>query len=198
MSATIRPSLGKPAPLLISAVWVGENPSGRWVSEKFDGVRGYWDGAALWSREGNRFNPPAWWTDKLPQGVALDGELWLGRGRYCETMGQMKRVSPQDDVWAQMRFCVFDAPSCPGTFEQRQSYIASVLLGRFDYSSAFHVEQRVCKGRAHMKKMLREIYALGGEGLMLRSPASHYERGPKPSRTLLKVRCENNTELLHD
>lgn len=188
-----------PAPLLISDVWIGSNPSGWWVSEKFDGVRGYWDGSRLWSRNGNEFSPPAWWTAKLPIGRALDGELWLGRGRYAETMGQMKRTTPQDDVWAQMRFCVFDAPKAPGTFEQRQAYVANVLsLHTPNYSPAFLVQQRQCKGRAHMRKMLREVYALGGEGIMLRKPGSFYEVGPKPSPTLLKVRCENNTELLHD
>ena len=198
MSATLRPSLGKPAPLLISAVWVGSNPSGAWASEKFDGVRGYWDGSAMWSREGKQFSPPAWWLARLPQGVALDGELWLGHGRYGEVMGQVKRVTPQDEVWAQMRFCVFDAPHAPGTFEQRQGYVANVLLGRFDYSPAFHVEQRRCKGRADMRKMLREVHAVGGEGIMLRAAGSAYEVGPTPSRTLLKVRCENNSELLRD
>ena len=29
-----------------------------WVSEKYDGVRGYWDGAQLWTRGGERINAP--------------------------------------------------------------------------------------------------------------------------------------------
>lgn len=184
-------------PLLISAVWIGSNPSGCWVSEKFDGVRGYWDGERLFSRTGNEFTPPAWWAAKLPQGVALDGELWLGRGRYGEVMGQMKRNVPQDEVWRQMRFAVFDAPHAPGAMEDRQAYVARVLLGLIG-CPAFHVEQRRCRGHAHLRTMLREVYALGGEGVMLRAAGSAYEVGPEPSQTLLKVRWENNTELLHD
>ena len=49
-----------------------------------------------------------------------------------------------------------------------------------------------------IRTMLREVHALGGEGVMLREAGSDYEVGPEPSRTLLKVRCENNSELLHD
>ena len=29
-----------------------------WVSEKYDGVRGYWDGKGLWTRHGTRVQAP--------------------------------------------------------------------------------------------------------------------------------------------
>src|SRR5437660_1580187 len=45
----------KPAPrLLLAKVWNPSiDPTGWWMSEKYDGVRGYWDGRKLWSRNGN-------------------------------------------------------------------------------------------------------------------------------------------------
>jgi DNA ligase 1 len=33
-----------------------------WVSEKYDGVRGYWDGEKLLTRGGERIAAPAWFT----------------------------------------------------------------------------------------------------------------------------------------
>ena len=33
-----------------------------WVSEKLDGVRGYWNGQQLISRKGNPFSAPKWFT----------------------------------------------------------------------------------------------------------------------------------------
>ena len=45
-----------------------------WVSEKLDGVRAYWDGETLTSRNGNRFNAPPWFIEDFPH-VPLDGEL---------------------------------------------------------------------------------------------------------------------------
>jgi len=45
------------------------------MSEKLDGVRCYWNGSTMYTREGKMINPPAEWKKKLPP-IALDGELW--------------------------------------------------------------------------------------------------------------------------
>jgi hypothetical protein len=50
-----------------------------WVSEKYDGVRGFWDGRTLRTRGGERIAAPAWFTAGWPA-TPLDGELWAGRG----------------------------------------------------------------------------------------------------------------------
>ena len=51
------------------------------ISEKYDGVRAIWDGKQLITRQGNAINAPAWFTKNLPK-IAMDGELWLGRGQF--------------------------------------------------------------------------------------------------------------------
>lgn len=59
----------------------GVSPDGYWMSEKLDGVRCFWDGKALLSRNGNPFAAPSWFTDKLPVGAhvgaASDPCLWV-------------------------------------------------------------------------------------------------------------------------
>lgn len=50
-----------------------------WVSEKLDGVRGYWDGEKMLTRGGERIAAPGWFTAGLPK-ILMDGELWVGRG----------------------------------------------------------------------------------------------------------------------
>ena len=52
-----------------------------WISEKLDGVRAVWDGRVLRFRSGNPVSAPQWFLDGLPA-AALDGELWLARGRH--------------------------------------------------------------------------------------------------------------------
>ncbi len=37
-----------------------------WVSEKLDGVRAYWDGKQLVSRQGNVFPAPDWFIKNFP------------------------------------------------------------------------------------------------------------------------------------
>ena len=51
------------------------------VSEKYDGVRALWDGKALHTRAGRLIAAPAWFTKGFPK-TALDGELWLARGKF--------------------------------------------------------------------------------------------------------------------
>jgi DNA ligase 1 len=65
------------------------------ISEKLDGVRAHWDGTMLRFRSGNRVNAPAWFIAKLPQ-QSLDGELWLGRGRFEQLSGLVRTEQPDD------------------------------------------------------------------------------------------------------
>lgn len=97
LSAAESPT-SKPA-LLLADVWNESiDPTGWWISEKYDGVRGYWDGRQLRLRGGGTVNAPEYFLAELPQGVALDGELWMGRGRFEETVSVVRRVEP-DEHW---------------------------------------------------------------------------------------------------
>src|SRR3546814_19787018 len=97
-----------------------------WVSEKLDGVRGRWDGHALWTRGGHRVHGPAWCTEGWPP-VPMDGELWLGRGRFEDTSGTVRAGDANDPAWRRMRFMVFDLPGAPGTFTERVLHMRSLL-----------------------------------------------------------------------
>ena len=63
------------AQLMLPQVYSGQvNVSGWLMSEKLDGVRGYWDGKQLLSKNGNVFYPPAAFIHDLPP-FSLEGEL---------------------------------------------------------------------------------------------------------------------------
>lgn len=51
------------------------------MSEKLDGVRCYWDGEKMFTRNGNQTFAPKEWIKNLPK-IALDGELWSGRDKF--------------------------------------------------------------------------------------------------------------------
>ena len=90
-----------------------------WVSEKYDGVRAWWDGQQLLSRSGHRLSAPAWFTACLPRDATLDGELWTRRGDFENLSGIVRRSIPDDADWRQIHYRVFDLPLAPGRFEQR-------------------------------------------------------------------------------
>jgi ATP-dependent DNA ligase len=47
----------------------------RWLTEKFDGMRLFWTGKQLFTRQGKEIIAPQFFTNQLPS-VPLDGELW--------------------------------------------------------------------------------------------------------------------------
>ena len=179
-----------PPALLLARVWDESiDPTGWWISEKYDGVRGYWDGKALRTRGGHPVNAPDYFRAELPAGVPLDGELWLGRGRFEETVSTVRREMP-DGRWREVKFMVFDAPAMAGSFEERMAFLRRTLVQ--DARHVVPVPQNRCEGRAHLLAERDRIVKAGGEGLMLRKPESGYEAGRSP--TLLKVKTHDDAE----
>ena len=167
-----------------------------WVSEKLDGVRAWWDGKALYSRRGNRFDAPAAFVEGFPK-VALDGELWMGRGTFERLSGvvrrQSNRQSNRNDAWRGVRYMVFDLPDHPGTFDQRLARLRQ-LLAATETSRIAPVEQFRVANNGELMAMLDRIVAGGGEGLMLRKGDSHYRRGR--SDDLLKLKVHQDAEAV--
>ncbi|PFH11081.1 DNA ligase-1 [Collimonas sp. PA-H2] len=161
-----------------------------WVSEKLDGVRGYWDGEQLLTRGGQRINAPHWFTAGWPK-VALDGELWAGRGQFNHAVSTARREAPDDAAWRRMRFMVFDLPAYPGTFDQRLPALQSTLA-RLAVPWVQLVEQIKLADHAALQGLLQQTVRQGGEGLMLHRGASLYRA--QRSDDLLKVKTHEDAE----
>jgi DNA ligase-1 len=176
--------------LLLANVWDPSiDPTGWWMSEKYDGLRGYWDGRQLWSRKGKLIHAPDYFLAELPRDIALDGELWIGRGQFEETTSTVLSETP-DARWKSVHFMVFDAPQAKGTFEERMQFLQATLPKRNRFAKV--VAQVRCKGTVQLLVERDRIVGLGGEGLMLRQPESEYE--PARSPTLLKVKLYDDAE----
>jgi DNA ligase 1 len=179
-------------PLLLAATWDNAaDLSGWWLSEKLDGVRAYWDGRQFLSRLGNLFHAPNWFVEGLPD-VPLDGELWIDRKRFQRTVSIVRRQD-RTDLWAEVRYLVFDAPAAGGGFEERTAFVRDALAARKPRFARPHEHAR-CRGLEHLRDELARVEALGGEGLMLRQPGSPYEAGR--SATLLKVKTFHDAEAM--
>jgi DNA ligase-1 len=184
----------KELPLLKGEPWDWEQDlTGWWLSEKLDGVRAYWDGKQFLSRGYNIYDAPDWFKAGLP-GHALDGELWIDRKKFQDA-SDIARCQNQPDRWKPMKFLIFDAPDAKGPFEDRMKFLADTLP---KWKSQFTtlVEHVVCKGNDHLEEELDRILGLGGEGLMVRKPGSHYERSR--SSTILKVKKFLDMEVIVD
>lgn len=155
-----------------------------WVSEKYDGMRAYWDGHALITRGGERVHVPAWFIAGWPA-MPTDGELWAGRGRFQETVSTVRQHIPDDDAWHRIRFMVFDLPAQPGDFTSRLPVLRNVV-SQINVAWVQAVAQTRVADHASLKAMLDQVIAEGGEGLMLHRGSSFY-RGVR-SQDLLKYK----------
>lgn len=172
-----------------------QDPSGWYMSEKLDGVRAIWTGSEFLSRAGNKFFAPACFTQHLPKAV-LDGELYGGRGQFQRTVGIVKHKVPNEQDWMGLTYNVFEAPTVNLPFEIVSKGLLEV---KATYQNAPIVVaiQTVCEGLDHLQGFLSDVVTGGGEGIMLRNPASYYlqdARADGRSKHLLKVKIFKNNK----
>jgi DNA ligase-1 len=179
-----------PSLMLADVYRPGMSLADYWVSEKYDGVRGYWDGKQLWTRGGERVVAPAWFTAPLPR-QPLDGELWAGRGRFPHAVSTVRSQTPNDIAWHEMRFMVFDLPTQPGDFTTRLAALRK-LLPITDAPWVVPVPQERATTHEALQALLDKTMKMGGEGLMLHRGSSSY-RGER-NNDLLKVKPYEDAE----
>jgi DNA ligase 1 len=161
------------------------------MSEKMDGVRAYWNGKQLMSRHGKDIKCPQWFTEALPSGKRLDGELWMGRGSFDKLRGALN--SPLESVgteslWKnEIKYVLFDMLDSELPYEERMEELRGLTLPSF--VSVVEVEE--CRGNDHLNEVLQSIVKNNGEGIVLTKPHSLYvgER----TRDRLKVKVRNTS-----
>lgn len=141
---------------------------GWFMSIKRDGQRAFWDGGVsrgdlkanvpwantekdsryvdeqyctgLWSRYGNVIHAPDTFLDQLPQGLPLDGELYLDRGQFQQTRKIVSTLTPGPG-WDNICFLVFEMPSPTLIFQEGRINNPNfkkqiVMADCFDYLTA--------------------------------------------------------------
>ncbi len=180
---TLTAHAAAPDLLLLTKYRPGMDVSGWFMSEKLDGVRAYWDGRQLLSRQGKLFAAPSWFTEKLPP-FELDGELWIARGRFEETLSITSRDQPHPG-WRRITYNIFEVPNAPGGLDARLGRLRQYLA--LDSVEQLRIiSQAVCRDVAHVMTRLMAVDAAGGEGLVLRNPGSPYETGRSPNALKVK------------
>lgn len=179
-----------PALLLANVYRAGLPLADYWVSEKYDGVRGFWDGHTLRTRGGETVVAPAWFTAGWPA-IAMDGELWAGRARFTHALSTTRQQQPDDTAWRTMRFMVFDLPQHGGTFDERLP-VLNATVQQINQPWVQAVAQRRVATDAALQALLQHTVRAGGEGLMLHRGSSLYQSGR--SDDLIKVKTHDDTE----
>jgi len=189
-------------------------PVNWYASEKYDGLRGIWTGKEMVARpskkngelKGKIFNyVPDWFLNMLPKGISLDGEIWLGRGRFQEISGlsnvklSKKYTKEQlDDIWKEVKFMVFDIPHINDTYIERYEILKTVINDmRIQHGPSCPIvltTTTIIRSHEHLAEIYKEYVTNGAEGLILREPSSYYEE--KRSKLLLKMKINEDSEAI--
>ena len=160
-----------------------------WISEKLDGVRGYWDGKTLLTKNGNPLNPPEWFTANWPD-TPVDGELWIARHTF-EQVVSCVRQNEATPCWKHITFMVFDLPKSKLNFSQRIEQINThVKHVKSPYFQA--VQQFRLPTIDALNQKLTEIVKQQGEGLMLHYENAFYSKGR--TRNIMKLKPYQDAE----
>lgn len=179
--------------ITLAKTYQGHEPlSDYYVSEKYDGVRAFWDGQYFFTRGGNKIVTPSWFTVGFPL-MPLDGELWLGYGQFEAISGLVRGHTAQPATWRKVKFLVFDVHAYEINFTERYALMAELIHAAA--SSYIHlVKQESIATPKALTQKLDAVLAKGGEGLMLKQKASLYEKGR--SSSLLKVKRHQDAEAI--
>lgn len=193
--APASPSLWHSAAALapeLASVYAGQvDPARCLVSEKYDGVRAVWDGSTLRHRSGRIVSAPANFLAALPA-EPLDGELWLGRGRFEPLSALVRRNEPRESEWRAVRYMVFDSPVPNLTFEARLHRL--VALRSAPPSPVEIAPQWRVADESALQRDLARTVAGGGEGLVLH--VANALHTPGRSEALLKLKPHLDAEAL--
>lgn len=160
-----------------------KNLKNYYMSEKLDGIRALWNGTILYSRTGKEFSAPKWFTNKLPN-MELDGELYIGPGKFEETQSVVMKKVPNSSEWRKVKYKIFNAPSNK-PFSERYN----------NFKNMNHaLTHTKITNQNQFNKFYENILAQKGEGVMLRKINSPYEE--KRSKFLIKVKPKRNAEAI--
>ncbi|MBQ9725059.1 MAG: DNA ligase [Neisseriaceae bacterium] len=172
LSLFILPIWAETPSLVLAQEYQQQNIIGWAMSEKLDGVRGFWDGNALYSRQGKQFTPPKDWTKNFPP-FALDGELFSKRGEFEQISAT---VRSQNGDWHNIQLFVFDVPNADGDLWQRLQ-TAQAWKNRHPESRLHIIEQHSVQSEQQAKDFFNQIVKAGGEGVIFRNPNLPYQAG---------------------
>ncbi|VEI76644.1 DNA ligase [Mannheimia haemolytica] len=179
---TCNPIFAKSPELMLVGQYQDQELNGWVMSEKLDGVRGFWDGKQLISRQGYPLNPPDYFIKDFPP-FAIDGELFSERGKFEEISSIVRSVQPKG--WHKLKLQVFDVPNAQGNLIERLATLENYLKQHPTPHIAI-IEQIPIKDKAHLQQFYQSVLEQGGEGVIVRNPNAGYIQGR--SAQILKIK----------
>ena len=175
--------ISKPDLFLLKTYDDSKAVTGWLMSEKLDGIRGFWDGQKFLTRSGNKLNPPDWFIKNYPP-FALDGELWTRQNDF-KNISSIVRTKNPDKRWKLITHNIFEVPNQQGGLLERLSILDAYL----QHNPVAHLKvlkQTPIKNKPQLENFLSAVISQQGEGVVVRNPDSLYATGRLDSALKVK------------
>lgn len=170
--------------------YTGKEDIKGWVmSEKLDGIRGYWDGNHLLTRKGLPLHPPPWFIKNFPA-FELDGELWSKQGDFEFIQSVVLDAEPGPG-WEKINYHIFEVPNHKGTFFHRLDR-AKEWFKSHPSTHVKVIRQILIQDRSDLDHFFLEVESRGGEGVIVKNPYMPYQTGRNAH--VLKVKKARDME----
>ncbi|MCK3658634.1 ATP-dependent DNA ligase [Pasteurellaceae bacterium Pebbles2] len=177
--------------LMLLSTYQNQDVKGWVMSEKLDGVRGYWDGKTLYSRQQRILKAPHYFVKDFPP-FAIDGELFSERNQFDRISAIVR--SQKDQGWDKLTLQVFDVPNAQGNLFERLAVLERYLQ-QHPTPYIQIIKQIPIENAEQVQHFLAEVESLNGEGLVLRNPNTPYKAG-KRSAEILKLKTALDEECV--
>lgn len=165
-----------------------------YASEKYDGIRAFWNGEHLMTRSGRVLQPPKWFTDALPN-FAIEGELWLGHSKFSDLQSIVLSANSDMDRWSEVRFMLFDIPEHQQGFTARYQTLVQWCQDNPRDHLVCTVQKRIMD-KQQVFDLLDAVTRNGGEGVMLRHAHMRYIPGRNASLIKLKTTQDGEARVV--
>ncbi len=176
---------GSKPQLLLLKTYSDQNISGWVMSEKLDGIRAYWNGKKLLSRNGKEIFAPTWFTKDYPP-FEIDGELWTKRGDF-DNISSIVRDKIPSKYWKDIKHHIFEVPNAKGNLFERLNKVKP-----YENNIIKIIPQIKIINKSHLKEFHKKLEILGAEGVVVRDPKASYIN--KRTSKALKVKSFQDTE----
>ncbi len=153
------------------------------MSEKLDGIRAYWNGKELLSKNAKKIYAPKWFTQNLPD-FELDGELWTKTEDFENIQNIVSDTKPSEH-WKEITYNIFEVPNANGDFLERLNKIETWLIKNPNKYIKV-IPQIKCKNQEHLETYLKELLENKAEGIIIKNPNKEYFSGR--TSDILKVK----------
>lgn len=170
---------------------IAENIESYAISEKFDGVRGIWDGKEMFSKNGKKLAIPPCFAEKLAilelkDGEFVEGELWADYGKFAEVSSLARRKNPTCAEFESVKYLIFNAQLNESSdFLANLSKIQSILESH-KTPQIRTITQHKFSSSQELQDFFDAVVAKGGEGVIL--------RGLGDSHTAFKLKAQHDAE----